>query len=270
MDKIIIDKLTVFAKHGVFEEEQKLGQKFLVSAELEADTYKAGMTDDLQYSISYAEVCEWITEYMKNNTFKLIESAAHKLAKGLLLKYNLLESIKIIVYKPWAPVGLPLESVSVSAYASRHTAYIAMGSNMGDKEGYIRTAVKKINDDENCIVEKVSDLIITKPIGDVPQDDFLNGCMKIRTLYTPHELLDRLHEIEADAKRERTIHWGPRTLDLDIILYDNIILDEYDLKIPHIEMHKRSFVLKPLVQIAPYAYNNAMKKTALELLEDLS
>ena len=270
MDKIIIDKLTVFAKHGVFKEEQKLGQKFLVSAILETDTYYAGMTDDLHYSISYAEVCEWITDYMRDNTFKLIEAAAHKIAKGLLLKYDALESVQITVYKPWAPVGLPLESVSVSAEAKRHTAYIAMGSNMGDREAYIKEAVKKLQNDENCTVEKVSDLIVTKPVGDVIQDDFLNGCMKIKTLYQPYELLDRLHEIENEAKRERKIKWGPRTLDLDIILYDNLIVDDESLIIPHIEMHKRLFVLKPLAQIAPYAYNPALGKTAAELLEKLS
>ena len=102
------------------------------------------------------------------------------------------------------------------------------------------------------------------------QDEFLNGALKLRTLLTPHELLERLHEIEREAKRERVIRWGPRTLDLDILLYDSEILDDEELHIPHIEMHKRDFVLKPLAQIAPYARHPVYNRTVQELLEALT
>ena len=118
-------------------------------------------------------------------------------------------------------------------------------------------------------MEAVSDFLVTAPYGGVEQDDFLNGAMKIRTLLTPHELLERLHEIEQEAKRERVVRWGPRTLDLDILLYDDLILDEEELHIPHIEMYKRDFVLKPLCQIAPYARHPVYNRTAAELLADL-
>ena len=93
--------------------------------------------------------------------------------------------------------------------------------------------------------------------------------MKIRTLLTPHELLDRLNEIEQTANRERIVRWGPRTLDLDILLYDDWILDDERLHIPHIEMYKREFVLEPLCQIAPYVRHPVWNRTALELLEEL-
>ncbi len=150
-----------------------------------------------------------------------------------------------------------------------HTAYIALGSNMGDKKGYLEMGVEGLRHTRGCRVEAVSDFLVTEPYGLVEQDKFLNGAMKIRTLLTPHELLDRLNEIEQTANRERIVRWGPRTLDLDILLYDDWILDDERLHIPHIEMYKREFVLEPLCQIAPYVRHPVWNRTALELLEEL-
>lgn len=269
MDKIHIKNLEVFARHGVFPEENVLGQKFVVSAVLYTSTREAGRTDDLAKSIHYGEVSRFITEFMEQNTFQLLETAAERLAEELLLNIERLEKICLEIKKPWAPVGLPLETVSVEIERGWHTAYIALGSNLGDKEANLRLGVEGLRSIRGCRVEAVSDFLVTVPYGGVEQDDFLNGAMKIRTLLTPHELLERLHEIEQEAKRERVVRWGPRTLDLDILLYDDLILDEEDLHIPHIEMYKRDFVLKPLCQIAPYARHPVYNRTAAELLADL-
>ena len=102
------------------------------------------------------------------------------------------------------------------------------------------------------------------------QDDFLNACLELRTLLPPAELLEELHHIEKEAGRERIIRWGPRTLDLDIILYDDLILEEDSLCIPHVEMHKRKFVLEPLCEIAPYKRHPVYGKTVWELNLDLA
>ena len=122
---------------------------------------------------------------------------------------------------------------------------------------------------DNAEVEAVSEYLVTEPYGDVEQDEFLNGVLKLRTLLTPEELLDRLHELEAAANRERIIHWGPRTLDLDILFYDNEIIDTPDLHIPHIDMENRDFVLKPMDEIAPYYRHPVLNKTIHQLLNEL-
>ena len=110
---------------------------------------------------------------------------------------------------------------------------------------------------------------MTAPYGGVEQDDFLNGALALKTLLTPQELLERLHEIEQEAHRERLIHWGPRTLDLDILLYDDLVLDTPDLIIPHVEMHLRDFVLIPLAQIAPWKRHPVLGLTVSQMLADL-
>ena len=138
---------------------------------------------------------------------------------------------------------------------------------MGDSKGHLDKALEALRNDEHIRVLKVADYIVTKPYGGVAQDDFLNGAVEIETLYTPEELLDRLHQIEADHARERIIHWGPRTLDLDILLYEDVVMDTPDLTIPHKDMHNREFVLKPLAQIAPYAKHPVLGRAMIELIK---
>ena len=102
-------------------------------------------------------------------------------------------------------------------------------------------------------------------------DEFTSelDALRLRTLLTPEELLDRFHELEAAANRERIIHWGPRTLDLDILFYDNEIIDTPNLHIPHIDMENRDFVLKPMVEIAPYLRHPVLNLTMEQLLKKL-
>lgn len=269
MDRIHIRNLEVFAKHGVFPEENVLGQKFVISAVLCTSTREAGQKDDLTKSIHYGEVSHFIRRFLEEHTFLLLETAVERLAEELLLKTERLEGVRLELKKPWAPIGLPLEDVSVEIERSWHTAYIALGSNMGDKKAYLDLGVEGLRQTKGCRVLAVSDYLATEPYGVKEQDEFLNGAMKIRTILPPHELLDRLHEIEQEAGRERIVRWGPRTLDLDILLYDDLILDDEELHIPHIEMYKRDFVLEPLCQIAPYVRHPVYNRTALELLEAL-
>ena len=269
MDKISIQGLEVYAKHGVYPEENTLGQKFVVSLDMYMGTRKAGLTDDLSLSVNYGEVCHFINDFMTKHTWKLIETVAERLAQALMSTYTLIEQLDMKIEKPWAPIGLPINSVSVSISRKWHTAYIALGSNMGDKKGYLDMAIRRLKEREDCRVEKVSDYLVTAPYGGVEQDDFLNGALELKTTLEPEELLDVLHEIEKEAGRVREIHWGPRTLDLDILLYNDTVVDTERLHIPHIEMHKRDFVLKPMTQIAPWQRHPLLGKTMSELCEGL-
>lgn len=269
MDKIEIKNLEIFANHGVFPEENILGQKFVISATLYTDTRKAGLTDELTASIHYGEVSHMITKFTKEHTYKLLETLAENLCQMLLQELPLLKMITLRVEKPWAPVGLPLETVAVETTRGWHTAYVAFGSNLGDKKKFLDDGIQGLRTTPSCEVEAVSEYLVTEPYGGVEQDEFLNGVLKLRTLLTPEELLDRLHELEAAANRERIIHWGPRTLDLDILFYDNEIIDTPDLHIPHIDMENRDFVLKPMDEIAPYYRHPVLNKTIHQLLNEL-
>ena len=195
MDQIHIKNLEIFAKHGVFPEENILGQKFVVSATLYTSTRQAGQTDDLTKSIHYGEVSHFIRRFLEEHTYKLLETVAEKLAEELLLGTEHLKGVRLEIKKPWAPVGLPLETVSVEIERGWHTAYIALGSNMGDKKAYLDMGVEGLRQTRGCEVLAISDYLTTEPYGVTDQDEFLNGAMKLRTLLTPHELLERLHEI---------------------------------------------------------------------------
>lgn len=269
MDIIKIEQLEIFAYHGCNEEEKINGQKFYVDADLYTDVLTPGLSDNLEETVNYAKACKFINKFLTENRFDLIEAVAEQTSRALLKEFPKVVRVDFTINKPNAPIKLPFGNVAVKVSRKWHKAYLSIGSNMGDKESYLNQAVDMLYDDDNCRVTAVSNFIQTKPYGPVEQDDFLNGCVEIETIYSPQELLKAVNVIEASADRKREIHWGPRTLDIDIILYDDEIVADKNLYIPHREMHKREFVLEPLNQIAPYAMNPISKKTAEQLLEDL-
>ncbi len=269
MDQIKITNLEVFSHHGVYKEENILGQKFLVSAILFADLSKASAEDDLTKSVNYGKVCHFIKNEMEKYTFKLIETLTEHLARTILIHFPLIDKIKLEVKKPWAPILLPLETVSVVMEREWHKVYISIGSNLGDKEGNLNAAIELLNGDELCRVKGISSFIITAPVGGVEQEDFLNGALEIKTLRTPEELLALIQEIEGKLKRIRTVHWGPRTIDLDILYYDREVMNTDTLTIPHPEIKNREFVLKPMCEIAPGYIHPIFGKTNYQLYQEL-
>ena len=269
MDKIIIKDLEIYAYHGVYDEEKKRGQTFIITAELGLDLRDAGMTDDLTKTVNYAEVCELISNVMLEEKYNLIEAAAENIANTILIKYDRIKTVRIIVGKPEAPIDMSFDTVCVDITRRKNIAYLSIGSNMGDKEGYLDFAVDQLNKDEYIRVERISSYIETEPYGDVEQENFLNACLEIETLYSPTELLSVINDIEQSAGRKRIVHWGPRTLDIDILLYNKDIIMEENLKIPHADMTNREFVLEPLCEIAPFAYHPGYNKRVIELFDIL-
>lgn len=269
MSKIIIERLKIFANHGVFEEEKANGQNFYISCEYETFGEVAKSSDALENTISYAEVCDNIKKFVTQNNFNLIETLGDQLVLYLLNAFPSMRRCKVRVDKPEAPIPEEFATVAYETERTWNTVYLSYGSNLGDSHAIIKDAIEKLENHSCFRLMKNSSLIVTKPYGGVEQDDFLNGCLVGMTCLDPFELLDLLHKMEQEANRVRLVHWGPRTLDLDIVLYDDYIIHSENLIIPHIDMQNRDFVLKPLNEIAPYAYHPILQKTVSELLKEL-
>jgi 2-amino-4-hydroxy-6-hydroxymethyldihydropteridine diphosphokinase len=146
--------------------------------------------------------------------------------------------------------------------------YIGIGSNLGNREANCRQAVELL-EKKGILIKKKSSLYETEPWGIKDQPLFLNMAIEIETELIPGELLKVLQDIETEIGREKTLKWGPRIIDLDILFFDDIILNEDNLKIPHPFMHERDFVLKPLQEIAPDMKHPVLQLSISELLYDL-
>ena len=267
MMRINIKELEIFANHGVLSEENILGQKFCVSVSMDIHTF---VGDDISKTVNYANVCAFIEEYMQKNTFKLIETAAAGLSLELVKAFSGIENITVEIKKPWAPIKMNLSYTNVEILRTWHKVYLSIGSNLGDTRYHLLKAVEALRADQLIRNIKKSEFIVTKPYGYTNQNDFLNGCVELETVYEPMELLNALHEIENADDRTREIHWGPRTIDLDIIYYDNLIMKTEEPIIPHPEMQKREFVLRPLKELAPNLLHPVFNKTTVQMLEGLT
>lgn len=129
------------------------------------------------------------------------------------------------------------------------TAYLSLGSNMGDRGAYLRFALKELSRREGVQPIRGSSIYETSAWGPVPQENYLNACVQVETSLTPQELLQVCQDIERTAARSREVHWGPRTLDIDILLYDDTVMETAELTIPHPRMKERLFVLVPLLEL---------------------
>lgn len=265
-----IKELELFGFHGVFEEEKRLGQKFILSLELDLDLKLAGKTGDLTKSVHYGELCEKIDKEFVRESYELIETVALKLADFILSEYKIVNGVKVFLKKPWAPVKKHLDTVEIMIERKRHKAYIGLGSNIGDKDKYLNEAINKMSTEKNIEIVIQSSFITTKPWGYLDQEDFLNAVIEIETTLEPEELMDLLLKIEEELDRERTIKWGPRTIDLDIIMYDDLISSNEKVILPHPRMHEREFVLKSLNEIAPYLMHPVLHKRVFTLLEEIT
>lgn len=269
MRKINIEGLKIFAYHGVNDEEKQNGQNFYINASLKIRDDFLSFSDDICSSVNYAHVCKHIIALVTENNWDLIESVAENITKSLLNKYEEIESIDVEVFKPEAPMSCDFKSVSVSVCRKWHKAVIAFGSNMGDKKNYIETAIDQIKKSEYFRNINVSSIIKTEAYGYEDQDDFLNGALVCETFLTAQELLKFLQKLEDNAGRKRDIHWGPRTLDLDIIFFDDEIIHTDTLIVPHYDIYNRYFVLKPLSELIPNFIHPVCKKTISQLLEEI-
>lgn len=150
--------------------------------------------------------------------------------------------------------------------------YVGLGSNIGDKVGYIQQAYKLLNDTEGITVISSSSLYETEPYGYKDQEWFVNAVLKIETDLEPYKLLFEFNRIERQLgrlRRPEIIQWGPRTIDLDILFYDNLIIAEDNLQIPHAGVHQRAYALVPMLEIAPDLVHPVTGETITEIHNNL-
>ena len=269
MDKIHIKDLEIIGFHGAIPEEKVLGQKFVLSFELDVDLRQAGKNDDLTKTVHYGELAQKVEEEFTKTSYDLIEKAAEEICEFVLLNYPLVKKVKLLLKKPWAPTRKHVEYVAVEIERKWNKVYIAAGSNLGDKEETLKEAIDKIDKRKDCVVTKVYNFYTTDPVGYEDQDQFVNCVFEINTLQTPSELMNTLLEVEKDFKRERIIRWGPRTLDLDIIFYNDIISYDEHILIPHPRAHERQFVMKPMCDINPYFVHPVYRKRVMDISSEL-
>ena len=264
MDKIIIENYEVVALHGVNPEEKVNPQRFLISCEIESDFSLCSKNDDINQTASYSAVCKMIKSFVGENSFDLIETIATGLAKKILVGFPIVKGVKVVVKKPDAPMKGIFDYVGVSTYMKWHKVYLALGSNLGNKEGYLDLAINLLKEDDNFKNIRESSRIETAPYGGVADEMFVNSAVEVETLYSPYELLDCIHQIEEKGERVRKERWGNRTLDVDILFYDEIIIGEPDLAIPHPDLVNRDFVLIPMKELNENLVHPIYKKRLKE------
>lgn len=268
-DFIKITNLEIYAYHGVLEEEKQKGQVFFVNLKLYMPLRKPGLSDALTDAVNYDEVCSLVVDVFTKEVYDLIEKAAEKTLEALMHQFPALEAVEMELRKPDAPITCAPEDVSVNIYREWHKVYVAIGSNHEDAEYYLDEACKQMIKSTYVKNFKKSSIIQTKPYGPVEQPDFQNGCVSFETYMEPEELLAFLNQIEANLKRERVLRWGPRTIDLDIIFYDDITYNSDVLTIPHIDMQNRIFVVEPLFELCPYFRHPILGKSIEQMRAEL-
>lgn len=266
MDTLEIKQLEIFAYHGLFPSEKELGQKFVVDMAIDFDMSYAAKDKNLEKSIHYGELCQQLTKWCQETKEDLIETVAQTLIDKTFDMYPVAKQITLTLKKPWAPIHLPLETCAVTLTRQKSRAYIGLGSNMGDKAKQLEIALEKIAQQGITIVNK-STCIETQPWGNVEQEWFLNQVVEIETTFTPSYLMDTLLRIESEMGRVREIKWGPRVIDLDLLLFDDSIIYTDTLIVPHPYMAERLFVLESLQEIAPHFIHPVKQLSIRELYE---
>lgn len=269
LDRIVIDRLRVHARHGVFAHERQTGQYFYIDAEVWVDTRAAAESDEISDTVHYGHLMRALYEVAMREPVDLLETLAERLA-AVTFAFNGPQAVRITVHKPQAPVKLRFDDVAISILryrpegpqpASTRSPHartvIALGSNLGDREANLRQAMDEIEALDGVWPGHRSSLYETAALTTHGIDDdkpaYLNAVMTVLTDRTPHDLLHELQQIEADHGRVRTERWGDRTLDLDIIEHGGLQLRDDELELPHPRAFERAFVLTPWHEIEPHA-----------------
>lgn len=257
MDRILIDDLRVMTVIGALPHEREIAQPIRIDLSIGCDLHEAGLSDELAATVHYGLVAERVTELVQGSKDILLERLAAKVA-DVVLEFDLVDEVEVKVTKLRPPVPSELATTAVQITRTRaeaaapplvsHTAYVALGSNLGDRERYLRFAVRELGN-----VTAMSQVFETEPVGGPDgQGAYLNMVVQVETPLDPFALIRRCQRIEANALRQRVVRWGPRTLDVDLLFFDDITITSETLMLPHPRIFERRFVLAPLSEVAPH------------------
>ena len=291
LDQIIVSGIRVRGYHGVYAPERETGQLFLADVVAHVSTRGAAASDDLARTVNYSEIADAAAAILGGDPADLIESVAEHIARAVL-EMDGVHCVDVVVHKPQAPLHVEFGDVMIKIRRDLRTgglwadkrigssaggpddplaprrrsedpldeppaqpviAYLALGGNIGDVDLTFREALWELHRIPGITVRRASSLFRTAPVGGPAQDDFLNVVIEVETSMAPRELLAACQGIEVVHGRERLIVNGPRTLDVDLLTYADIIADAEDLQIPHPRAAERAFVLQPWLTLAPDA-----------------
>jgi dihydroneopterin aldolase/2-amino-4-hydroxy-6-hydroxymethyldihydropteridine diphosphokinase len=258
-DRIELRGIRVSGTHGVLPEEQVRAQPFEVDLDIEADLAAAAASDQLADTVDYGAVVAAVASVVAGDHADLLEHLAQRIVDSVFevagpKAGRVLVTVRKL--RPPVPYDLAWSGVSIarsrpSGHAPeaprRRRAFVALGSNLGDRWGNLRRAREAIPD-----VVAASRVYETEPVGGpAGQGAFLNCVLELSTDLDPRRLLQAAQVAESAAGRVRAEHWGPRTLDVDVLMVGDLVVDDPDLVVPHPLMWERAFVLVPLADLAP-------------------
>lgn len=269
MNEIKIDRIKFRANHGVFAFEKEQGQDFYLSINIKTNFEETLFNDDLNNTIHYGYISDDAILFLQENTFDLIETAIYRLSDFLFSKYDQIDELELEIFKPDAPVDLEFKDISVKVRHKRNNVFIALGSSIGKKDDYFDKAIKMLKESEGVYQIRESKRYKSSPLGNAAKEEFLNSVIEIKTILSPLKLLEILNNIEDSLDRKRDIKWGDRTIDLDILFYNNQIICKENLIIPHPEIKNRDFVLKPMIDLNKNFISPIDNKRVIDLYEEL-
>jgi dihydroneopterin aldolase / 2-amino-4-hydroxy-6-hydroxymethyldihydropteridine diphosphokinase len=269
LDRIRLLGVTARGYHGVLAAERENGQDFTIDVVLHLDTSVPAATDDLALTADYGLLATQVADVVRGEPFDLIETLAERIAQVCLVPAPV-HAVDVTVHKPYAPITERFADVQIcvrrvanpsSADAApltrtpitRVEAVLALGSNLGDREATLRSAVLGLRAMPGITVQTVSPVLRTASVGGPPQPDYFNAVVLVTTSLSAHDLLQACHRIEAAHDRVREVRWGPRTLDIDVIRYGALVSSMPELTLPHPRAAQRAFVLAPWLAADPEA-----------------
>lgn len=245
-DRITLKGLRAKGFHGVFPEERRDGQEFIVDAELEMDLAPAGASDALVDTVHYGELAMALHAIVTGEPVDLIETLVQRLAIASLADPRV-AAATLTVHKPSAPIPLGFDDVSVTVRRTRKGAVLSLGSNLGDRLEHLAAGLDVLR--SRIAVTAVSPVYETAPVGGPEQGAYLNVVVLAGVPDGPSALA-AAHEAERAEHRERGVRFGPRTLDVDVLAVAGELSDDPVLTLPHPRAHERAFVLAPWFDVA--------------------